>query len=354
MSKLNALGLDLGSSVVKIIQLRESKKGLFLEQFATAPLPHDAIVDGAFMNPIAVIETIKTLIAQYKIKNKFCAVSLNGHSVIIKKISLPTMTPEELRESIQWEAEQYIPFDIKDVNLDVQILSHRADTGHMDGLLVAAKRDMISDYAETVRRSGLEPMVVDVDAFCLHNMFERAHGFVPGEVIALLNIGASIMNINVIAGGNTAFTRDVRSGGNQFVEEIQRQLNVSREEAEAYLLGGDPGHDTDAVIPQEVERVIYQVAENVAAEVQRSLDFYATTSAEGDISRLYLCGGTSKLPTVGKVLGKKLRLPVENVDPFRNISIDPKRFDPEYMREVAPLAGTVVGLGLRRPGDKDR
>ncbi len=348
----NALGLDLGSSVVKMIQLRETKRGLTLEQFATAPLPPDTIVDGAFMNPAAVIDTVKGLIQQYKFKSKQAAISLNGHSVIIKKISLPAMSQEELQESIQWEAEQYIPFDIKDVNLDVEVLSHRGDTGHMDVLLVAAKRDMISDYADTIRRAGLEPVVVDVDAFCLHNMFERAYGFVPGEVVALLNIGASMMNINVVAGGTTAFTRDVSIGGNHFADEIQRQLNVSPEEAEAYLLGGDPAAEADAVIPQEVERVIRQVAENLASEIQRSFDFYSTTSAEGDISRVHLCGGTSKLPTVAQVLGDRLRLPVERIDPFRNILIDPKKFDLEYIKEMAPLAGTVVGLGLRRAGDK--
>ena len=348
----NALGLDLGSSVVKMIQLRETKKGLLLEQFATAPLPVDSIFDGAFMNPAAVTDTIRGLVSEYRFKNKQVAVSLNGHSVIIKKISLPAMSQEELQESIQWEAEQYIPFDIKDVNLDVEVLSHRGDTGHMDVLLVAAKRDMITDYADTIRRAGLEPVVVDVDAFCLHNMFERAYGFVPGEVIALLNVGASMMNINVVAGGVTAFTRDVSMGGNHFIDEIQRQLNVSREEAEAYLLGGEPGQDVDAVIPQEVERVIRQVSENLASEIRRSFDFYATTSAEGEISRVHLCGGTSKLPTVARVMEDKLGLPVERVNPFRNIVIDPKKFDLDYLNEVAPLAGTVVGLGLRKAGDK--
>ncbi len=348
----NALGLDLGSSVVKMIQLRETKRGLVLEQFATAPLPPDSIVDGAFMDPAGVIETIKSLVSQYKFKNKQVAVGLNGHSVIIKKISLPAMTQEDLQESIQWEAEQYIPFDIKDVNLDVEILSHSADTGHMDVLLVAAKRDMITDYADTIRKAGLEPVVVDVDVFCLHNMFERAYGFVPGEVVALLNIGASIMNINVVAGGITAFTRDISMGGNNFIDEIQRQLNVSHEEAEAYLLGGDPTEEIDAVIPQEVERVIHQVAENLAGEVQRSFDFYATTSAEGDINRIHVCGGTSKLPTVLRVLEDKIGLPVDRIDPFRNIIVDPKRFDPLYIKEMAPLAGVAVGLGLRRAGDK--
>ena len=348
----NAVGLDLGSSVVKMIQLRETKKGLMLEQFAAAPLPSDSIVDGAFMNPAAVIETIRDLVSQYRFKNKQVAVSLNGHSVIIKKISLPAMSQDELQESIQWEAEQYIPFDIKDVNLDVEILSHRSDTGHMDVLLVAAKRGMIGDYADTIRSAGLEPVVVDVEAFCLYNMFERAYGFVPGEVVALLNIGAAITNINVVSGGITAFTRDISVGGNQFIEEIQRQLNVSREESEAYLLGGEPGQDTDTLIPQEVERVIHQVSENLANEVQRSLDFYSTTSAEGDVTRIHICGGTSKLPTVSKILEDKLQLPVEQIDPFRNIIVDPKRFDSAYIKDVAPLAGTVVGLGLRKAGDK--
>ena len=336
--------------MVKVAQLKETKKGYNLTHFAMAPLPPETIVDGALMNPSAVVDTIRGLVTGNRIKNKDVALSISGHSVIIKKISLPQMTDEELQESIQWEAEQYIPFDINDVNIDVQVLNPHTEGGQMDVLLVAAKSDMVNDYAQVVRDAGLSPMVVDIDAFCLQNMFEMAYGFVTGETVALINIGASLININVIASGITSFTRDIGLGGNQLTDEIQKQLNVSYEEAEAYKLGGEPGVDVDTLIPQEVERVIQEVAEQMSLEVQRSLDFFATTSAAGAISKIYVTGGTSKITTLLKVLEQRMGIPVERANPFGNINVDPDVFSEEFLREAAPMAAVAIGLGYRGPG----
>ena len=345
-SKL-ALGLDVGSSMVKVAQLKETKKGFSLQHFGMAPLPPDTVVDGALMNPGAIVDTIKGIISGNKIKGKEVAISISGHSVIIKKVSLPQMTEEELQESIQWEAEQYIPFDINDVNIDVQVLNPHTEGGQMDVLLVAAKTEMVNDYAQVVRDAGLSPVVVDVDAFCLQNMFEMAYGFVPGETVALINLGASLININVVSGGMTAFTRDIALGGNQLTDEIQKQLNVSYDEAEAYKLGGEPGVDVDTLIPQEVERVIQQVADQVALEVQRSLDFFATTSAEGGITKIYVTGGTSKITTILRVLEQRTGIPVERANPFANLIVDESVFSEEFLREAGAMAAVAVGLGYR-------
>src|SRR5205814_4150614 len=222
-SKL-ALGLDIGSSSVKLIQLKEAKRGYVLEAFGVAPLPPEAIVDGALMNSTAIVEAIRQLITQYKVKQREVAIGVSGHSVIIKKISMPRMTQEELEESIQWEAEQYIPFDVKDVNIDTQILNPDANdaTGQMDVLLVAAKKDMINDYTTVVSEAGLIPVVVDVDAFAVQNMFSTNYEPSPNETVVLINAGASVVNINILALGQTVFTRDVTIGGNQFTEEIQK------------------------------------------------------------------------------------------------------------------------------------
>src|SRR5207302_122885 len=223
-SKL-ALGLDIGSSSVKLAQLKEAKGGYILEAFGVATLPPEAIVDGALMNSTAIVEAIRGLVSQYKLKNREAAIGVSGHSVIIKKISMPKMTQEELEESIQWEAEQYIPFDVKDVNIDVQILTppdQDTGTGQMDVLLVAAKKDMINDYTSVVSEAGLLPVVVDVDAFAVQNAFEVNYDL-PKETVVLVNAGASVVNINVLASGLTTFTRDVTMGGNQFTEEIQKQ-----------------------------------------------------------------------------------------------------------------------------------
>jgi type IV pilus assembly protein PilM len=348
----NALGLDIGSSSVKLVQLKESKKGIQLATFAMAPLPSEAIVDGALMNATAVVETIQSMLAAQKLKNKEVAVSISGHSVIIKKISLPAMTQEELDDSIKWEAEQYIPFDVNDVYLDYQILQSRPEQGQMDVLLVAAKKEIVDEYSAIVKEAGLDPVVVDVDCFTIQNAFEINYGYPPGEAIVLLDVGASTININVISNGITTFTRDISMGGNQFTEEIQKQLNVSYDEAEAYKLGGERGVDADSVVPQEVERVMQAVSEQMASEIHRSLDFYLATSSEGRMSKVYLSGGTAKVPSLARTIEDRVGVAVELIDPFKNIQIDPKIFNIDYINEVRPLASCAVGLGLRTGGDK--
>src|SRR5437660_6851143 len=217
-SKL-ALGLDIGSSSVKHVQLKEAKRGYILDAFGVAPLPPEAIVDGALMTATPIVDAIRQLLAQYKLKNREVAIGVSGHSVIIKKISMPRMTQEELEESIQWEAEQYIPFDVKDVNIDVQILTppdQDTGTGQMDVLLVAAKKDMINDYTTVVSEAGLSPAVVDVDAFAVQNCFTANYEASSGETVVLINAGAAVVNINIVTQGATTFTRDITIGGNQF------------------------------------------------------------------------------------------------------------------------------------------
>ncbi len=352
-----ALGLDIGSTGVKLVALKEHRRkgqiGYALLSFGMKPLPPEAIVDGALMNSTAIVQAIQELLAELKVKTKDVAIGVSGHSVIIKKISMPRMSQEELEEAIQWEAEQHIPFDIKDVNIDTQILKPDANdaTGQMDVLLVAAKKDMINDYTTVVSEAGLHPIVVDVDAFAVQNCFSANYDVPQNETVVLINAGAAVVNINILSGGVTTFTRDVTIGGNQFTEEIQKQLNVSYEEAEALKIGGRQ-NDADAVVPQEVERVMTQVAEQVAGEIQRSLDFYAGTAADATFSKVYLSGGTAKIPALFKTIESRVGVPVEILNPFKLIEIDNRKFDPGFIMDVAPMAAVAVGLALRKPGDK--
>jgi type IV pilus assembly protein PilM len=346
-----AVGLDIGSSSVKIVQLKERKGGFTLQAFGSAPLPPEAIVDGALMNSAAIVQAIQELVAKEKVKTKEVAIGVRGHSVIIKKISLPRMSQEELDESIQWEAEQYIPFDVKDVNIDTTILTPEGDAaGQMDVLLVAAKKDMINDYTSVCAEAGLTATVVDVDAFAVQNAYEASYDVDPGTTAVLINVGAAVTNINILARGTTTFTRDITMGGNAFTEEIQKQLNISYDEAEALKVGGQG--ETDAVVPQEVERVIAGVAEQLAGEIQRSLDFYSATAADNRIGRILLSGGTARIPALFKVLEARAGVPVEILNPFKNIEIDNRRFDPAAILAAAPSAAVGVGLALRRAGDK--
>ncbi len=349
-SKL-ALGLDIGSSSVKLVHLKEGKRGYTLLAWGEAPLPPEAVVDNQLMNSSAIVEAIRELMAQQKVKVKDVAIGVRGHSVIIKRISMPVMSQEDLDESIQWEAEQYIPFDVKDVNIDTQILTPQGDAaGQMDVLLVAAKKDMINDFTAVCAEAGLTATVVDVDAFAVQNAFEANYPQAPGQPVVLINVGAAVTNINIVNNGLATFTRDITVGGNAFTEEIQKQLNISAEEAEALKVGGHG--ETDAVVPQEVERVIQGVADQMGGEIQRSLDFHAATAPDIHPVRVYLSGGTARIPALFKVIEQRAGVPVEILNPFKNIEVDNRKFDPAVIMNAAPAAAVAVGLALRRPGDK--
>jgi len=349
--KRTAVGVDIGSHAIKVCQLDESSRGLSLKRFDVAPLPPDSVIDGAVMNFASVQEKLRELVTANKLKGRPTVLSISGHSVIIKKISLPEMTQQELDASIMWEAEQYIPFDIKEVNVDVQILDAKAGQGQMDVLLVAAKKDIINDYVSIAVEAGLDPAVMDVDTFAAQNMFELNYGFPPNETICIINVGASIININIVGNGITQFTRDISMGGGLLTEEIQRQLTVSYEEAEHYKIGGSDSISSSAVF-KEVQRLAERVAATLVTEVQRSVEFFKATSVGEEISKVYLSGGAAQMSQLIRLLEQRLEVPAELVNPFKNIVIDTKRFDIALLQKIAPAAGVVVGLALRRATDK--
>jgi type IV pilus assembly protein PilM len=347
------VGLDIGSSSVKVVQLKQTSKGYQLVNFGIEPLPSQTIVDGAIMNQAAVVDAIRSLISALKLKGKDVATAISGHSVIIKKIKVPPMTPEELEEQIPWEAEHHIPFSKDDVEIDHQLVSTQNAQGQMELLLVAAKKEVVSDFTMVIREAKLMPTVMDVAAFTIQNAFEVNYDASPDEAIALINVGASLSNINIVWGGTSAFTRDVTVGGNIFTEEIQKRLNVSQEEAEAWKIGsvGEGAHE---VLPHEVEAVLAEVADGVAGQFQRSLDFFLSSSADATISRIYLCGGAAKVSSLQKSLEEKARTRVELLNPFQRIIVDERRFDMEFLQQHSAEATVAVGLALRRAGDKQQ
>lgn len=347
--KTDVIGLDIGSNSIKIIQLTPTKKGWRLVNLGMTQLPPEAIVDGSIIDSMTVISAVKELVAQQGIKIKNCVSALTGHSVIIKKVNLPVMTEAELTESIQWEAEQYIPFPITDVNIDFQILG--ADTegrGQMEVMLVAVKKDVINDYTNVIKEAGLAPIIVDVDSFALENMFELNYAIAPNENIAIINIGATITSINVLRSGITIFTRAIPLGGNQFTEEIQKALGISFKDAETLKLGGEvSGIDAEAV-PGVIERI----SGNVALEVKRSIDFFLGSAPGMFISKIYLSGGCAKTKGLPAIIQERTAIPVEMLNPFADIECNPKKFAPDYIKEIAPYFGVGVGLGIRKVGDK--
>jgi type IV pilus assembly protein PilM len=347
----NCVGLDIGSSSIKMVQLKEASDGIHLVNFGIELLPSQTIVDGAIMNQSAVVEAIRTLRSNLGIRQKDVATAISGHSVIIKKIQVPEMTPAELEEQIPWEAEHHIPFSKDDVQIDHEVLSTSNGQGQMELMLVAAKKEVVEDYSLVIREAKLVPAVMEVAPFSVQNAFEVSYSLSKDEAVVLINMGAALSNINIVAGGTSAFTRDVTMGGNAFTEEIQKRLNVSQEEAEAWKIGSS-GENAHEVIPHEVEAVLTEVAESMAGKFQRSLDFFLSSSPDTKLSKIYLCGGAAKVPALQKALTERAHIPVEIMDPFRRFLIDERRFDMAFLQEHAPEAAVAVGLGLRRQGDR--
>jgi type IV pilus assembly protein PilM len=315
---------------------------------ASEPIPPDSIVDGAIIDGGAVAEAIRRLLDGAPFRSRQVAASLSGNAVIVKKISLPVMTEQELAGSISWEAEQYIPFDIQDVNLDYQVIDPgtSADArGAMEVLLVAAKKDKIADYTGVIAQAGRQPVVVDVDAFALQNAYEANYG-ADGGIVVLLNAGASAINVNVVAKGQSLFTRDVSLGGHAYTEAIQRELNLPFDAAEH----AKKGIPVDGYTFDDVRPVLHAMTENVLLEIQKTFDFYKATAVSDRIDRILLSGGASAVDGFAEALAERFAVPVEYFDPFRQIAFDTPPAG--NLGELAATTAIAVGLALRKAGDR--
>lgn len=344
------VGVDIGSSAIKLCQLKDVRGKPTLIKFGYHPLPQQTIVDGHVMNSAAVVEGLNALFLRHKIKRREVALAVSGHAVIIKRMALPMMTAAELEEQIDWEAEQQIPYDIKDVEIDYEVLRKRPDQGQMDVLLVAAKKDEINDTAQLAREAKLRPMVIDVDAFTVQNTFEANYGLPREGTIALINIGATLTTINILSQGIPAFTRNIINGGNAITEEIQKRLAITFEEAELYKTGAST--DGRTVVPNEVPQIVKQVVEGIAGEILRSLDFYLATSGEREISRIYIAGGTANIPEVGAAIERRTKAPVELLDPFKDIAVDLKEVNADELNLHRAQVCVAIGLSLRKDREK--
>lgn len=346
----SVVGLDIGSSALKAVELRPNGKGYKVAALAIEPLPADSIVDGAIIDGGAVADAIRRVFANPAFKTKDVAVSLSGNAVIVKKISVPVMTSAELAASIHWEAEQYIPFDIQDVNLDYQILDAGTGPnarGAMDVLLVAAKKDKISEYTSVITQAGCTPVIVDVDAFALQNACEVNYGRPDNAVVALINAGASAVNINVVAGDQSLFTRDISLGGTAYTEALQRELNLSFEDAEH----AKKGMFVEGVTPEDVRAVVHAMTENVLLEIQKTFDFFKAGAADDRIDRIFLSGGASSVDGFAEALEQRFGAPVQRLDPFKTIAFE-GQVPAGYEGDLAAAAAVAVGLALRKAGDR--
>jgi type IV pilus assembly protein PilM len=282
------------------------------------------------------------------IKTKNAVISISGHSsVIIKRISLPEMTEEELSESIRFEAEQYVPFDIEDVNLDFQIIGPKEEPGQMDVILVAVKKDIINEYVSVVREAGLHTIIVDIGSFALENMYGINYEVESDKNVALLNIGASTINMIILKGGISVFTRDSSLGSNLHTEALQREFSISHENAERLKRG----ESVENISPENAQAVIESASEEILNEIIRSFDYYRSTTVHEDISEVILSGGCSLISNFASMIAERSGIETKLTEPFRNIRI-PKKFDATYREEIAPMMAVAVGLALRKLGDR--
>ncbi|MDH5203335.1 MAG: pilus assembly protein PilM [Nitrospirota bacterium] len=348
LGKRGIIGLDIGSSYIKIVQLKDTKGGYELDLFDLLPLPPELIVDGAIIDSFRLIDSLKELLKKANIKTKDSVIGIAGHSsVIIKRISLPEMSEEELSESIKFEAEQYVPFDIEEVNLDFQILGPKSEPGQMDVILVAVKKDIINEYVSVVKEAGFNPVIVDVNSFALENMYEINYEIEPDKNVAIVNIGASTINMNILKGGISVFTRDSAIGSNLHTETLQREFNLTFENAERLK----KGEAVENVSSEDALSVIASASEEIVSEVNRSFEYFRSSVVHEDVNEVVLSGGCAFIKNFLKLFAERIGVETKVVEPFRNIKI-PKKFDMTYLEEIAPMAAVAVGLAIRRIGDR--
>jgi type IV pilus assembly protein PilM len=359
--KSHLVGLDIGCHSIKLVEIEQNKKGRFLKNFGVIGLPPEAIVEGSIKEMEIVSSAIKDLYRNLKVKNKNVATSISGYSVIVKKIAVSKREESELEKTIHDEAEQYIPFDINDVNLDYDVLFQNEETGgvqgedggktasdQMDVMLVAAKKDIVDDYVGLLQLAGLNPTVLDVDAFALQNAFETS-GEESGGSYALVNVGAGELGINAVKNGVSMFTRDSSYGGSQITEAVMSQFKVSFEEAEKIKLGGVKVEEKDRGI---LEEIFTSVVSGWVQEIKRALDFLSTTYPDETIGKIMVSGGSCRVPGFQKYLELETDIPVEEMNPFANLIVNERLFDPKYLSYMAPQAAVAIGLALRSIGDK--
>jgi type IV pilus assembly protein PilM len=342
------VGLDIGSRSVKLAEITESKNGLKLKRFGMADIPAGAIEDGAISDPDTAAGIIRQLFKSTGVKETNVAVSIGGYSVIVKKINVQTMPEEQLQETIHFEAEQYIPFDISDVNLDFQILGENENNpNQMSVFLVAAKKDMVNDYINLVTLAGLNPCIIDVEAFALQNVFEANYD-VQDENVALIDIGASKTSLNILKGNSSVFMRDVALGCLTINQKIMSLLDCSYDQAELHKFG-EPSAKMSA---EELKQITTSVVTDWCMEIRRALDFFYTNYPDDQIKRIILSGGGAHIEEFRKLLATESSAVVEILDPFRKLALDEKTFEPDYVRQIAPQAAIAMGLAMRRVDDK--
>ncbi|MBU1055629.1 MAG: pilus assembly protein PilM [Proteobacteria bacterium] len=346
-NKNNLVGLDIGSRILKAAEIVETKKGYRLRKFCTIDIPPGLIEDGTINDSEKIAEYIRKLFKDNKLTENNVAVSIGGFSVIVKKIYVQKMDEDKLQETIQFEAEQYIPFDISDVNLDFQIIGENENNpNQMSVFLVAAKKEMVNEYLNLVQIAGLNPCIVDVEAFALQNIYEFNYDE-NTENIALIDIGASKTSLNILKGFSSLFMRDVSLGCGQINQKIVSLAGCTLDEAEQIKFGGQ----NDKVSTDDLKEIVSSVVSDWCTEIKRALDFFYSTYPDDSITKIILSGGGANIKDFRQLLSMETSAEVELIDPFNKLELA-DNIDSTYLKKIAPQAAISIGLALRRMDDK--
>jgi type IV pilus assembly protein PilM len=336
----STVGLDIGSGYIKAVIINHGSGQPVLEKVALARVADDAIVEGEVMDPTLVAEAVRKLLDDTHVKAKEVVVGVGGRDVIIKKIQMDRMKDAEAREVIRWEADQHVPFDPENVELDFQILDPDGDGLQMQVLLVAAKRELVEAKLTLLGEIGLDASIIDVDAFALHNAFERNYPDAMRGVVALANVGHEMTTVNLLEDGVPVLTRDLPIGVRRLREDLQRERGLAADAADRVVRGTDPD---PALAPHVATR-----GEELALGIERAAAFLQTSSRPvGSLSRLYVTGGGSRVPGIAAVLSDRLRVPVTPAHAVERLDVAPGAFDGLNVDEVSPLLMLPVGLALR-------
>jgi type IV pilus assembly protein PilM len=337
-NKLSA-GLDIGSGLIKLVVVDHSRPEPEVVHVATSPLVPDAIVDGEVMDPVLVAETIQSLVQSVGLKSKQVVAAVGGHDVIIKRIQMDRMSREDAREVIRWEAEQHVPFDMENVQLDFQILDPEGSGAQMSVLLVAAKRELIDNRMNLLADAGLSPSVIDVDAFALYNAFERSYPDAVDGLVALVNIGHETTNLNLLDDGVPVLVRDIPFGSRKLREALQRDRGLTAEQAEDLVQGRRDEPAVRSLLDEKVEEL--------AVGIERAAAFIVAQSG-GSIARVFVCGGGARVPGLVNALGDRLGIRTEVANPLERITVRPEVAHSESLDQIAPMLMLTVGLALRQ------
>ncbi|MEI6080138.1 MAG: type IV pilus assembly protein PilM [bacterium] len=337
------VGVDIGSSAVKVVGLTRARKGYHLESIGIAPLPKDAVVDGEIFNIGAVSNVLRDLVNASKIKGANAYTGVFGAGVVVKRIKVPIMSKEELEHHIRWEAEQYIPFNIDDVNLDFDVITpNYKKSGKMDLVIAAAKKDLVSSYSAVLYDSGLIAEGVDIGTLALYDMYRENYGASKEEANIILDIGASRTVMSVVEKDRSVFVREVDIAGEYFTQRIQENLGITFEEGESLKVSGEDGS-----LPPEVERVLLSEVKKLGIEIRKSIDLYLATASELPIAEISVVGGGVKLIGITKIIESMTGLPTDIINPLKNIAFNEKIFPVSYLSQIAPFFGVSVGLAIR-------